>query len=63
MTAVNPITVSDTHRKVPNATPNANAIPSRRPISIEVPMIARMFGPGLIKASRTAVCARSIPGR
>ncbi len=39
----------------PLATPRASAIPDDRPMLIEVPMIARMFGPGLIIDSRKAV--------
>ena len=52
--ADSPSTVSSAHVNDPVATPMASAMPDARLTLIEVPMTARMFGPGLAMARRKA---------
>jgi len=58
-----PKTVSAAQTKEPLATPKASAMPDERPMLIEVPITARIFGPGLAIDIRKAVWAKIMPGR
>jgi hypothetical protein len=50
--ADNPTAANMAQQNEPAATPSASAIPDRLPTLIDVPMIARTFGPGLASAIR-----------
>lgn len=61
--ADNPTAASIAQQNEPAATPSASAIPDFLPTLIDVPMIARTFGPGLAIARRNVVYASMMPGR
>lgn len=52
--ADNPTAANMAQQNEPAATPSASAIPDRLPTLIDVPMIARTFGPGLAIAPSVA---------
>jgi hypothetical protein len=49
--------------KDPAETPKASAIPEERPTLIDVPITAKILGPGLAIANKNAAWDRKMPGR